>query len=64
MKDGTEIIRISMTETLKGESEATSAAVAALMGEATTAMPAEITDAAIGRSGRTRACVATSATTG
>ena len=38
--------------------------MAALMGLATTAIPAEITDAAIGLSGRTFAEAATSATTG
>ena len=42
----------------------TMAAMAADMGEAITAMPAQITDAETARSGRTRAEAATSATTG
>ena len=56
IKAGTETARIWIRETSKIAKLATNAAIAAI--------PAEMTDAAIGLSGRTLAEAATSATTG
>ena len=64
IKAGTVTAKIWIKETSKTARLATKAAMAALIGLATTAIPAEITDAAMGRSGRTLAEAATSATTG